>query len=679
VLERLHIPVDYVAGTSMGAVIGGLYASGLPVERIEDELRRLDWDDVLSDRNAYRDLAWRRKEDVGRYLLDLELGLRGGKLRVPAGLRAGQKLGFELQAIFLPVADVHDFSRLPIPFRACATDVETGERVVLSHGDLAQSLLASMTVPAVFAPVEIDGRLLVDGGMSDNLPVEVVRAMGADIVIAVDVGTPLSSREGIDSFLGVTNQAFTFLTRLNSERSAALADLVIRPALEGVSSGQFDAIPETIGLGEAAAEAQRASLEPLSAGEADWNARLAARVLPPAEVGPFSVFEVTGNKRVDERRILGHAGLEPGQKVGVPELRGAMRRVFGLEDFQSVRFDINRENQPTLLFRVREKPWGPTYLHFGIDAMDDLEGGAIYGVKANLTRTNLNALGAEWRNDLELGSHPSFRTELFQPLDFRGRFFVAPWLAISRQRSPIYEDGRRVADYRVDARLLELDVGSEYGRFGELRTGVYRGHVTADVVTGSADLPRFDIDVGGFAIEATFETLDRPAIPHTGTALRARAELSRSGLGAADSYNRLEIGTLKFAGRKRHTVFGGLDAGLNLGSTIPAYAEFAVGGLFSLGGYSEGELRGQLYGAARLGYHYRLAKLPSALGEGVYVGGLFETGDTWASRDAVTLHGLKRSGTLILGADTIIGPIFLAYGRAWSGSDRFYITVGRTL
>ncbi|HKQ61237.1 MAG TPA: patatin-like phospholipase family protein [Candidatus Polarisedimenticolaceae bacterium] len=680
VLERLKIPIDYVAGTSMGAVIGGLYCSGLPLDEIQTVLEEQDWSAILADRAPYRDLVWRRKEDEGRYLLDLEIGLQHGRLRLPTGLRAGQRLGFELQALLLPVADVADFSRLPVPFRAVATDVETGERVILDHGDLAQSILASMTVPAVFAPVEIDGRLLVDGGMADNLPVEVVRAMGADIVIAIDVGTPLASREAIQSFLGVTGQAFTFLTRLNSERSAALADIVIRPDLAGIASGDFARVPEAIPRGEAAAEAQRAALERLAVDEpafAAWSAHRVTSAPPPV---PLEFVRVEGNQRVDERVILARARVHPGDPLDVGALRVAVRRVFGLDAFQWVRFSVRREGEHTgLVLHVREKPWGPTYLHFGLEAVDDFEGNAAYGVKANLTKTSLNRRGGEWRNDVQIGSHPYFRTELYQPIDFTGKPFVAPWAKFERFRTPIFVDGQKIASYEVRAAQLEVDVGAAYGRFGEVRLGVYRSRVHADVDTGAADLPRFDIDGGGIALQASFDTLDRPSIPHHGTGLFLRAAFSRGALGAADSYDRVEGSAAGFFGFGRHTLFGVADFGTNLGSTIPVYDEFQVGGLFSLGGYSEGELRGQLFTGATVGYHYRLFSLPSGFGEGVYLAVLVEARNVWASTHEIALGDLRYGLTLVAGADTILGPLFLAYGRAEGGHGRFYLTLGRTL
>ena len=675
VLERLHIPVDYVAGTSMGAIVGGLYAAGVPLETIEEELRGTDWSDLLADRPVYRDLVWRRKQDEGRYLLDLELGLRDWKLHVPSGLRAGQKLGFKLQTLLLPVQQVHDFSLLPLPFACVATDVETGDRVVLDHGDLAQSILASMTIPGAFAPVEIDGKLLVDGGMADNLPVEVVRAMGADIVIAVNVGTPLAKREALASFVGVTGQAFGFLTVRNAERSAALADVVIRPDLSGVDSGDFGSVGEAITRGEAAAAEAEQALAKLSSDA--WDP--ARRRQPDFSSFPLAFVRAEGNQRVDSRVILARAGLQEGEPFQIPRVRLALRRVFGTSDFQWVRFGLDKEEEGTgVVFRVKEKPWGPTYIHFGLELVDDLEGDADYVVKANLTRTNLNRRGGEWRNDIQAGSHPGWRTELYQPLDFRGHFFVAPWAVRVRSRAPIFQDGNRIASYTVDENLVQLDGGIEYGRWGEVRLGVYRSRVHAEVDTGPPALPTLDVGGGGVAFDVGFDNLDRPAIPRHGSQARVHSIFSRTSLGAEESYDRVELVASHFRGRGRHTGFAVLQYGTSLGSELPAYDSFVLGGLFSLGGYSEGELRGQVLAGLSTGYHFRLSNLPSGLGQGVYLGAELDAANVWDNTSEVSVSDLLYGVTVLVGADTLVGPVFLAYGWAEGGHDRLYLTVGRS-
>jgi NTE family protein len=473
----------------------------------------------------------------------------------------------------------------------------------------------------------------------------------------------------------VTSQAFGFLTVGNAERSAALADLVIRPDLEGVDSGNFGDIAEAIGRGETAANAEEAALARFSS-EAWDPSRRAAPAFPDF---PIASLQVEGNERVDSRAILARAGLHEGEPFQVPRVRLALRRVYGTSDFQWVRFGLTEEEDKTgVVFRVREKPWGPTYLHFGLEIADDLEGQADYVVKANLTRTNLNRRGGEWRNDVQVGSRPGWRTELFQPLDYRGHYFVAPWAVTIRSRTPIYEDGNRIASYTVDENRVQLDGGVEYGRWGEIRLGVYRSRVHAEVDTGPPALPTFDVDGGGVAFQVGFDNLDRPAIPRHGSSAVLFALFSRDSLGAEESYDRVEFVASHFRGRGRHTGFAVLSYGTNLGSELPAYDTFTLGGLFSLGGYSEGELRGQVLAGVSGGYHFRLANLPSGLGQGLYVGVDVDAANVWQSTSEVSVSDLLYGVTLLLGADTLVGPVFLGYGYAEGGHDRLYLTVGRS-
>jgi len=679
VLEELHVPVDAIAGTSMGAMIGGLYAAGVPADRIEQVLRGADWGDLLEDRPPYRELIYRRKEDASRYLVEFELGISDGKLKQPRGLRAGQKLAFEARVLLLDTPRESDFARMPIPFCAVATDVETGERVVLNHGDLIESILASLAIPGVFAPVEIDGRLLVDGGMVDNMPVDIARGEGADVVIAVDVGTPLAKRDKLGSMFAVLGQTMTFLTRKNSEESLAHADLVVTPDFQGISSGDFASTPEAITRGREAALAAKEALSRYALDEEAWQEYLATRRVPPPRQRSVGSVRVEGNQRVDTRVILGQMNVKVGDPLDADALRKDLKRVFGLDYFERIMLDIvPADNGDTIVLHVQEKEWGPTYVRFGLEIVDDLEGDARYAVRTRITRTLLNRLAMEWRNDFQLGSKQLLRSEIYQPLDFRSRFFVAPWIQAQREKQPIFEAGQRIAEYDVKVLGGGLDLGTQFGSVGEFRVGVNRAKIQADVDTGSPALPSFNVDAGALTLRLALTTLDRPAIATHGVDLRTGVDFNREALGSDASYDRAFGGVSYFFGRKRHTGFVVADGGSNLGTTIPIYDEFTLGGLFSLGGYSEGEFRGQYFATAKLGYHYRLAALPSGLGQGVYLGGLLEAGNVWDRSADISVSDLRYGFTAILGADTILGPLFVAYAVGEGGSNRFYLTIGRT-
>ncbi|HJQ97534.1 MAG TPA: patatin-like phospholipase family protein, partial [Candidatus Polarisedimenticolaceae bacterium] len=569
---------------------------------------------------------------------------------------------------------------LPIPFRAVATDVETGERVVLDQGDLVESMLASLAVPGVFSPVPIGDRLLIDGGITDNLPVDVVREQGADVVIAVDVGTPLMDREALRSAFGVLGQTTTFLTRKNTEPSLSTADLVVTPDLHDVSSAGFALTATAIERGRAAALAMRDELSRYALDDAAWQAYVVARRPPPPPPGRVTSIRVEGARRVDPRLVLGRMRVQPGDAVDVGALRDDLVRVFGLDYFSRVSLSFEpMTDGDTVVVRVEEKDWGPTYVRFGLEASDDLQGDAMYAVRASVTKTLLNRLGGEWRNDFQIGSVPLFRSELYQPVEFRGRFFVSPWIEILRQHPFLYDDaGNRFARYDVRSGTAGLDGGVQFGSAGEMRIGVTRSHVRAYADTGATGLPEYDLDAGGAHLQLRISTTDRPAIPTRGGEVTAGLDLSRQSLGAEADYDRATLGGALFFGAGRHTGFLIAQAASALGSTVPIYDEFALGGLFNLSGYAEGQFRGSYGGSAGAGYHFRIAALPAGLGKGVYVGGIAEGGNAWDTTAEISLDDLHYSFTVLLGADTIAGPVFFAYGAGEAGSTKLYLTVGRT-
>src|SRR5512139_1849284 len=321
VLEELHIPVDYVAGTSMGSIIGGLYASGMSPQEIEQEIKNIDWADVFIDDPNREDRSFRRKQDDALYVFKAKPGFGGGKVKLPRAYVHGQKFDLQLNRLTERVSQIKDFDQLPIPFRAVATDLETGKEVVLKSGNLARSLRASMAVPGAFDPVEIDGRLLVDGGISNNVPVSVARAMGADIVIVSDLGSDLLTREQITSYLSVAGQMINFLFALNSHeqlRSLGPRDVLITSKLGDIGAGSFDRIGEAMPIGEQAARQATESLRRYSLSQADYSRYLAARGQPKAQGGVVAFVRIDNQSEVSEAVIASHITAKPGEPLDIP-------------------------------------------------------------------------------------------------------------------------------------------------------------------------------------------------------------------------------------------------------------------------------------------------------------------------------------------------------------------------
>jgi NTE family protein len=675
VLEEMRVPVHLITATSMGSIMGGLYASGLPPEEIEEIMATVDWNELFRDAPPREDLDFRRKEDDVRYLFDMGLGVRfNGEVILPRGVLVGQKIGLLFRRHTLHVSGIEEFDELPIPYRAVAADIETGEAYVIDHGDLARAMRASMSIPGAFDPVEIDGHLLVDGGVADNMPVDLARALGADVVIAVDVSSPMRTREQLGNVFGIVGQLTSMLSRLNVEEQIPRADVLLDPELGELDGGDYTKAREFVATGEAVARRHADELARYSVSETEYAAYRERHRFKPTAPGRVDFVEIVGNERVDRRVIEARMRIQPGGSLEPSLIEEDISAVYGLGDFTAVQWEVaQRGDQQGIVVRVDEKPWGPNYLNFGM--LFDQDG--TFTGRVNLTATRLNARGAELRNDIQLGSTLSLQTEFYQPLDFKGRFFVAPGFLLEDADQDVFdEDGREIAVYEVDRQLAAFDAGVQIGRLGELRLGVVRGKAGANVTVGAAELPDFDVDVGGFRGRLVLDRLDSASFPNRGYIASTRFFLSRRGLGSDDSYERFDFqGSAFWPQGRKIWLLSGLAAG-SLGSDLPAYDQFTVGGFYSLSGLERGQLRGQYAGVLRGGLLYRLTSQPSLLAKGVYLGAYAEAGNAW-ERSGDIGEDLIFAGTVLFGVDSFLGPLYIAYGVADTGQDELYVSLGR--
>jgi NTE family protein len=678
VLEELNVPVDYIGGTSMGAIIGGLYASGMSADELEEVLLEIDWADTLEDQTPRKDLAFRRKEDQRRYLMGLELGIKKSGMVWPTGLKTGQKLYFMLQTLTLPVADVHDFDQLPTPFRAVATDIHTGEAVVLDQGNLATAMRASMAIPTAFTPVVLDGRLLVDGGLSNNVPVDVVRDMGADIVIAVDVGAPLTDRQ-VESMIQVYQQTMRFLTRRNMEPQLAAADLVITPpGVAQYGTLQFKASEKILATGIEGAREQEEILRQWAVSPEEFQRLQEARVLEPLPAATIDFIGVEGNRRVDERIIRNKIRQQPGDPLDIDAVEKDIRLVYGLGDFKQVSYTLEEEGDDFgLVIQTEEKPWGPNYLHFGLELATDFAGEFDASFLINMTNTRLNSRGAELRTDLLLGRRRGIISEFYQPLDYKGRWFIAPRLVWGARPYQLFQNLQSIAEFDVTDVHGAVDLGYQFGKYGEARIGLVRGRSDVALKTGS--LPEEEVnpegkhDVGALETRVIIDRVDHPYFPRNGYLFRGLSFYSSETLGADDEYHRLESDLgLWWTWNKKNTFLATLQGGWSPGGDLPVYDLFGIGGFFSLSGFEANQIPGQYFGVGRLGYFRQI-------GAKRFLGGWFEAGNAWLDRDQVGFEDLIYTGTVFLGMDTTIGPVYVAYGYADTGNSKFYLFVGRTI
>lgn len=680
-LERLKVPVDAIAGTSMGAIVGGLYAAGKTPDELVEIVETLDWGDSFRDKPPRRDLPFRRKQDDAAYPIQLELGVRDGSVQMPRGLIQGQKLGHILRELTNAAAGVTDFDQLPIPFRAVASDLATGEAWVMREGDLSDALRASMSAPGIFSPVEIDGRTLVDGGLVGNVPVETMQAMGVDIIIAVDVEFPLYEPEDLDSALDVTAQMLTILIRKETRRQLnALGDddILIRPELGGFGSTNFAEITAAIEPGAEAARAEAGRLARYSLSDAAWERHLAARRVDVPAQPEIDFVRVSEDGPLSARVLEAHLQTRPGDPLDPVRLAGDAASLYGLDLYEYVDYRIVREDGRTgVEFDPRPKSWGPSFLRFGIELEDDFDGTTAFNLSARLTRAGVNALGAEWRTDLQIGTEPQLRTEFYQPLSFDSRYFIAPRVNIEQRNIRTFSGDARIARYRVSDGEAGIDIGRELGRWGEFRVGAFRGLGSADLKVGDPTLPDIEFETGGFFARFSVDTLDDAQIPLNGQRLNLRWVMSRPGMGADSEFDSVSGDWLAVNTWGRHSVAIGLNYSTTLETDNQVQNFFPLGGFLRLSGLARGEISGPHAGLARLAWYRRSGETGGGvLDMPFYFGASLEAGNVWQQRSDVSTSELLLNGSLFIGLDTFFGPLYVAAGFAEHGRTNFYLSLG---
>jgi NTE family protein len=687
VLEELRIPIDAIAGTSMGAVVGGLYASGMSAAQIERELTSVDWQDAFRDQPSRNSLNFRRKREDGDFLVQLPLGFRDGRFQLPTGLIQGQKLSQLLRELTLPVAAVPTFDQLPTPFRAVATDLETGNAVVLKDGDLATALRASLSAPGIFAPVDRDGQLLVDGGISDNVPVDVARAMNVDLLIVVDVGFPLAARERLGSVTNVANQMLTILIRRESQKQLATlapVDVLVSPSMPGTSSYNFTGLRRNIAAGTAAAGVVRARLAALSLPPERYERYLASRRRQPA-----AVVVQTVRTRADSQNYAAPVaqlfGDMEGAPLDVPTLSRRVNRYYGQGLLESLDYQLQPAADATgpgradLVFAVRPNSWGPNYVRFGLRLQDDFYGNSTFDAATRLVLTDINRFGAEWVWDAQLGGNPRIGTELFLPLSLERRWFVQPAALFQIRAVPQFRDEEQMGELRVRSVRFGAALGREIGNSAELRAGAEREIGKSRVRLGDIDDPPLSFQSNELFARYSFDNLDSAAFPRRGASatIEWRGQISDRSLDRVSDSVNVDWRVAHSWGKNTAIAWGSAGALLN-GRFADERSYFTLGGFLNLSGMSANSLVGPNYGIARLIYFRNVGNG----GEGflnvpMYAGISVEAGNVWTDRRDISVSGARKDMSLFFGLDTFLGPAWFAAGYDSDGRQAFYLSLGR--
>ena len=674
VLEEIGIPVDVVVSTSMGSMVGGGYASGLTTHQMQEIILGVDWDEMFALRPNRNELNWRQRNDDYKNLFIGEIGITPEGPKMPSSLVPAHHLGVFLSRITEHVADINDLSRLAVPFAAIATDLADGSTVIMQkQATLATAMRASMSIPGAFAPLQYQGRSLVDGGLAQNLPVETAKALGADIVIAVNVGTPLAKPESFNSVVSVMSQMIGILTERNVDRSKAKlvkGDILITPDLDGFSAADFKSAAQIIDAGERSARAHQAELKRLAVDMKQFDRWNLARTLasnPPLPQRLASV-RVEGLDVVNPKVVEKAADLNSGQLLTQEEAAQASGRIWALNNFTTVPYEMEPgpDGTQVLVFRPQEKPWGYNTVRIGGKLSTDFQDEHSFQVVMNHTMEWLTEWGGEWRNDLRVGKDGYLSTSFYQPLGAGSSLFIQPEISYENQDYEWYR-GRDYPDSHIRNRIFEsqLSLGLELGNYGLIRGAIGWADIKAEPTEGLQLLDGKQSLHSGFGkISLEMDTLDNVAFPKSGFSVHAQGihflETFSNQTDATD-YS-IDV-TLPIHWGDEFVTLWSAKAGQ---SSIPG--RYALGGLFNLSGSAYGRYAGSEMLLGRvIGYK----RLPTSgyFGFPIYVGGSFEVGRLQeASRlsfnhDNPDVGHWIKAGSLFVAANSVLGPVYLAVGR----------------
>lgn len=682
-LEENRIPVDFVTGTSMGAVVGGLYASGMTAGEIETMTRNINWSEMFRDDLGPDELPIRRKIEGYQYLVDVEAGYRDGEIVFPTGFLRGQRLNLLLRDHTLSVRHIRDFDDLPTPFRAVATDLSSMKPVVFREGDLARAMRASMSVPGLFNPVEYRGTRLVDGGLVENLPVPTARELDPDILIVVDVATPLQAVSKLSSPFEVTSQVIDGVMLIQSRELRGLLgedDILIDPELQGHTSAAFDDVGIIIDKGYAAASANAERLRALGVSEqeyAEYRERRQRRRLAHPHISDIRV-----DTHGQELESLVQARLQ--QDSGVPldtrQLEMDLQQLYGTQLFELVDYRLEplAAGGDELVIETYPKETGPLRFELGFELVENFDGDTAFQLSTATNLVNINSLGAEWRTELGLGEVTGLSTEFYQPVSHDGFWFLSTHYTNALGNVFRSNDSGDIAEYRFHEKLLGLDLGLQLSAAGELRVGVRRGELDATLRQGDPLLfPEREFDIGDAVFSFRYDTLDSYSFPSRGTRLTLRWESAQQGLGASSDGEFAALESLTAVNWFKDNLLLGVSLESVLSGDRFTTRGVALGGVTQLSGYERDELIGQHLALGRAIYYRYLGSDPNRLIDlPLYAGMTLEAGNVWETRADISSSDVIAGGSVFVALDSFLGPVSLAYGRNSRGEDAFYLSVG---
>ncbi len=682
-LEEMRIPVDCIAGTSMGALVGALYATGKDADEIEKLLQTIEWKQLFTDSIPRRERSLRRKDEDATRLATLGVGIQGSKgLKLAPGFSEGERLiaFFERETGSGRISG--NFDRLPIPFRAVATDINTGKHVVLDHGSLPMAMRASMSLPGIFRPVEIEGKILVDGGLADQVPIDVVRQMGADRVIAVDVGTPLSVLDRDASLVDVLDQMSGFLTTGSAARQLATldaSDVLITPDLTGqVSTGDFEKAALALQIGQQAADAATGALASFSVPPEQYVRFESQHRFKAFDAPLVSAIRFENHTDYADEVLLSYLPVKVGERLDAERMREGIINAYGLGTLSSITYDVKGEDQAAEIdIKAYSKPHGPTYVQAGLTLSDDLQGNHESNLRAALLFSPISPFGAEARVLVQLGSEPALTGEYYHPFDYRSRYVVDFKGGYETANFNIFDDfGNKVLRYRAERTGIRALFSRNFSNALQLSAGLERYTGGARLEVGDPRSPDVDFDDGASVLQVRVDTIDSLYFPRNGFLMALGYRMSREGLGADTEFDQADFDAVGAKSFGSHSVQLGARYHVTTSGVAPLQSLYRLGGRWRLAGFQNNQLTGQNYALAFLGYSYQLGTM---FGRSAQVGATLEYGNAWQRRSDMAWDDGIFNGSLFIGFDSWVGPVIFGYGMKEGGDSVIFIELGQSL
>jgi NTE family protein len=677
-MEEHRIPVSYVAGTSMGGLVGGMYATGLSPAEVRQLINGIDWHQVLSGVTPFRDLSFRRKQDAHDVPGQLEFGLRGG-LQFPSGFNTGQEVNLVLDRVALPYSEIPSFNDLPIPFACVSTDLVSGKPHVFRDGSLAFAMRSTMSLPGIFTPVRSGKHLYADGFMLDNLPVDVAKEMGADVTLAIHLETaPLDPNTNLSSF-GVLGQSISVMSAVNVVRSMELADILVTVPLQKYTSLDYNKADAIIKLGYDAAAAKATVLSAFSVSEAEWEDYLAKRNAK-RKAAPIPKFvEVTGTSPEMAKAMEKQMSALVGQPVDSKKIDQDMMTIVGMGRFATATYSMTEKSgEQGLQVQAEQKSYAPPIVRPLIVIDGSEYNNVLFSIGARITFLDVGSYRSELRNDVVFGSQYQLSSEYYHPFTTTSNWFIAPRLGVNSQQFNVYSGNSLLASYRIRQALGGLDTGYAFGRTGEFRLGYEGGYEHASPVIGNLPaLPTNAGATGDARIQYQLNTLDDPVIPRSGVSLLMYTKGYNTNPGAPGPFPLSEIKSQAFFRLNAPSSVYVSAAGGSTYGYKAGFPAFSLGGSQQLVAWGQNELLTNQYFLGQLGYIRELAKLPPFLGSSVNFLGVLELGKTYKLALLPSPPHLPMDAAAGLLVNTIFGPVLVAGSVGDYGHARFYFQIGR--